>query len=104
MQDLVKNAEIFSPFSIRLPVKENQLLQQAVERINHNDELLALWNVINVNAIERLGFSDHGPVHVQIVANIALRVARILVKHKVEMSIVKGERKHPNVQTRAPIL
>jgi uncharacterized protein len=89
MQDLDIDAALFSPFSIRLPVKENKLLQQAVDSINHNDELLALWNVINVNAIDRLGFSDHGPVHVQIVANIALRLARILMKHKVEMSIVK---------------
>lgn len=81
--------QLFPPFSIRLPIKENKLLQQALERINQNQEILTLWNVINVNSIERLGFSDHGPVHVQIVANIALRLTRILIKNKVEMSVVK---------------
>ncbi|MEJ2264694.1 MAG: HD domain-containing protein [Anaerolineales bacterium] len=48
-----------------------------------------LWRVININAIDRLGMSDHGPVHFQIVANIALRLTRILLKQNVEMSIVK---------------
>jgi metal-dependent HD superfamily phosphatase/phosphodiesterase len=45
--------------------------------------------VINVNAIYRLGMSDHGPVHFQIVANIALRLGRILQKNEVEVSITK---------------
>jgi hypothetical protein len=33
--------------------------------------------------------SDHGPVHVQIVANIALRLTRILLKRGIEMSITR---------------
>jgi len=48
-----------------------------------------LWKVINTNAIERLGMTDHGPVHFQIVANIALRLSRILVKNEVSMSTHK---------------
>jgi uncharacterized protein len=80
---------IFPPFSIRLPVKGNNLLEKALDIINNDAEIMAMWNIINVNAIERLGFSDHGPVHVQIVANIALRLTRILIKNKVEMSVVK---------------
>lgn len=82
--------QLFPPFSIRLPVKNNTLLSQALDQINQDQEVLALWNIINVNSIERLGFSDHGPVHVQIVANIALRIARILIKNNVEMSVVKN--------------
>ncbi len=50
---------------------------------------MALWKIININAIDRLGMSDHGPVHVQIVANIALRLTRILTKNQVEMSITR---------------
>ena len=33
-------------------------------------------------AIERMGYTDHGPTHVKIVANIALRLLRILVDNK----------------------
>ena len=74
---------------IRVPSAKNKLLEQVLERINENEEIVALWNILNVNAIDRMGMSDHGPIHFQIVANIALRLLRILEKHKVEMSIVK---------------
>jgi hypothetical protein len=72
-----------------VPVLENEILEKALETINENQEVRTLWTVINVNAIDRLGMSDHGPVHFQIVANIALRLGRILQKHDVEMSIAK---------------
>jgi metal-dependent HD superfamily phosphatase/phosphodiesterase len=75
------------PKKIYVPVYENALLEKALDNINNNVEVNTLWRVINVNAIDRLGMSDHGPVHVQIIANIALRLARILLKHGIEMSI-----------------
>ncbi len=46
--------------------------------------------ILNINAIDRLGMTDHGPVHFQIVANIALRLARILMKNQVVMSITRN--------------
>lgn len=74
---------------IRVPTAKNKLLEQVLDKINGNEEIVSLWNILNVNAIDRMGMSDHGPIHFQIVANIALRLMRILQKHKVEMSIVK---------------
>lgn len=74
---------------IHVPVKDNKLLSTCVEAVNRNKEIYALWRVINVNATERLGMSDHGVVHFQIVANIALRLLRILKKNGVKMSIEK---------------
>ena len=74
---------------IHVPTKGNKLLEMCLEKINQNDEIYALWDVINVNAIDRLGMSDHGPVHFQIVSNIALRLSRMLSEANVEMSIVK---------------
>lgn len=75
--------------TIHVPLYGNKLLSKALKIINQDVEVRTLWRVINVNAIDRLGMSDHGPVHFQIVANIALRLARILLKNEVEMSIVK---------------
>lgn len=75
------------PKNIHVPVSGNELLEKALEIINENSEVKTLWKIININAIDRLGMSDHGPVHVQIVANIALRLIRILIKNHVEMSI-----------------
>lgn len=74
---------------ITVPTKNNQLLKKALQNVNSNKELFTLWKVTNVNAIDRMKYSDHGPVHVQIVANIALRLMRILHKNNVSMSIEK---------------
>ncbi len=77
------------PRKINVPILGNKILEKVLEIINENEEIHALWKVININAIDRLGMSDHGPVHFQIVANIALRLGRILQKNDVEMSITK---------------
>ena len=77
------------PFVITVPVKNNSLLQQALDAVNTNEEIRTLWDVINTNAIERMSMTDHGPVHFQIVSNIALKLLRMLVEHKVTPSIVK---------------
>lgn len=87
MNDQIKSS--VNP-TIHVPCNNNLVLKQTLERINANEEITTLWDILNVNAIERLGMSDHGPVHFQIVANIALRLTRILEKHHVEMSVVKN--------------
>ena len=80
----------YSQIDIHVPARANTLLEKALAVINNDIEIKTLWRVLNVNAIERLEMTDHGPVHFQIVANIALRLARILVKHQVEMAITKN--------------
>lgn len=74
---------------IRVPLNGNVLLEEVLRRVNANEELITLWEILNINAIERLGMSDHGSTHFQIVANISLRLARILTKNNVVMSLVK---------------
>jgi len=78
-----------SKIRIHVPTNNNKLLEKVIERLNDNEEVYILWKVINVNAIDRLNMSDHGPTHFQIVANIALRLARILTKNKVKLNIAK---------------
>jgi len=73
---------------IRLPIRHNPKLKQIVDRVNGDDELYTLWQVANVNAVQRLGMSDHGPVHVQIVTNIALKLLRLLLDRSVQPSLV----------------
>ncbi len=75
---------------ITVPVHKNKLLEQVIDLVNNNKELTTLWRINNINAIERLGYSDHGYTHFQIVANIALRISRMLVQNGVEMSLVKN--------------
>jgi uncharacterized protein len=66
----------------------NELLQKVIERVNEDDELYAYWIAANVNAVERLGMTDHGPVHVKIVMNIADKLFRILTEQGVKPGIV----------------
>jgi len=73
---------------IRLPIRHNPKLKQIVDRVNGDEELYTLWQAANVTAVQRLGMSDHGPVHVQIVANIALKLFRLLLDQSVQPSLV----------------
>ena len=75
---------------IRVPARHNPRLQQVIDRVNADDELHMLWQVTNVNAVQRLAMNDHGPVHVQIVTNIALKLLRLLADRNVTPSVVKG--------------
>ncbi|MCD4654071.1 HD domain-containing protein [bacterium] len=59
-----------------------------MNRIHEDVELAQLWKCSNVNAVDRAGISDHGEVHIRIVANAALRIIRVLIKQGVEPSVV----------------
>jgi uncharacterized protein len=73
---------------IRVPTRGNRRLERLLAAVNADDEVKALWHVSAVNATRRLGMSDHSWVHVQIVLNIALRLARLLFRRGVTPSVV----------------
>jgi metal-dependent HD superfamily phosphatase/phosphodiesterase len=75
---------------IRLPLRHSPTLQRVIDRVNADDELHSLWLAQNVTAVDRLGMSDHGPVHMNIVANIALRLVRLLNEQQVRFSLVEN--------------
>jgi hypothetical protein len=70
-----------------MPTRHNTKLAAVVDRVNADRGLHALWRCANVNAVDRMGMSDHGPVHVRIVSNIALRLLRLLVSSGLTPSI-----------------
>ncbi len=73
-----------------IPVRDNTRLRKLVDEIRKDVKLRTLWKCSNVMAIDRMGYTDHGPTHVKIVANSALQILRILVKKGVIPSIVKN--------------
>jgi metal-dependent HD superfamily phosphatase/phosphodiesterase len=77
------------PYVIKLPYHHNAKLKLLVDEVNRDEKLQAYWKCVNVAAIDRMGFSDHGPIHVKIVANSALKLLRILVESGVTPNIVK---------------
>ncbi len=73
----------------RLPTKKNVKLRKLLEEIRKDKKLVSFWKCANITAIDRMGFSDHGPTHIKIIANSALRILRILIDAGVTPSIVK---------------
>ncbi|MBI2691348.1 MAG: HD domain-containing protein [Solirubrobacterales bacterium] len=74
---------------IHVPTRGNRKLDRLIENANADAQLKAWWVVADVNATKRLGMSDHGWVHIQVVSNIALRILRLLAKRGVEPSVFK---------------
>ena len=82
-------AEAVAQMRIKVPAQRSRKLRTLLERVNADEGLKALWHVSNVNAVKRLGINDHSWVHIQIVANIGLRLLRILTKRGVQPAMVE---------------
>lgn len=81
--------EKVSRILIKVATNENTLLARVLDGVNGNSEIKTLWKVMNVNAIDRLEMTDHGPTHFQIVAENGILLARLLKKGGVDFSIVR---------------
>ncbi len=79
-----------------VPARHNPKLQALVDAINEDEELYQLWRCANVNAVDRNLMSDHGPVHIKIVANLALKLLRLLVEANVPLGIVQHHEMTPD--------
>lgn len=72
-----------------VPARHNEKLARLISAINEDESLHQLWRCANVNAVDRSGMSDHGPVHIRIVSNIALKLIRLLIQGGCEPAIVR---------------
>jgi uncharacterized protein len=82
-------AEAVARMKINVPARGNRKLRTLIGRVNEDMEIKAWWHVANVNAVARLMINDHSWVHIQIVANIALKMLRQLTRHGVQPSFVR---------------
>jgi len=72
---------------INVPTRGNRKLERLVAAVNGDEEIKAWWHAAGVNA-HRLGMSDLSWVHIQIVTNISLRLARLLFRRGVQPAMV----------------
>ena len=77
-------------YVFNIPFKDNEKLRNVMDEVKRDTKLQTFWRCSNVMAIDRMGYTDHGPTHVKIVANLALKLLRILVGKEVVPSIVKN--------------
>ncbi len=73
-----------------LPIKDNIKIAKLLKKMGKDAELIQMWKCANVNAVDRCGISDHGGVHIRIVANAALKVLRLLIKKGIKPSVVEN--------------
>ena len=95
-ETLLTPAEAVAAMHLRVPARGNRKLRKLLERIDADLQIKAWWHAANVNAVVRLEINDHSWVHVQIVANIALKLLRQLTRHGVQPSLVKDYRMTDN--------
>ena len=70
-----------------VPTRGNRRLERFVERAAADPQVKAWWHLQQVGS-ERLGMSDHSWVHIQIVANIALRMLRLASRAGIQPAMV----------------
>ena len=76
-------------YVFNIPFRNNAKLKHVIDKVKEDVKLQTFWKCANVMAIDRVGYTDHGPTHVKIVANLALKLLRILMARQVEPSIVR---------------
>jgi uncharacterized protein len=87
--------EALAEAEIRVPSRGNRKLEGLLAAVNDDLQVKAWWHVAQANAT-RLGMSDHGWVHIQIVTNIALRLFRLLNRRGVEPALVSDHGLRPH--------
>jgi metal-dependent HD superfamily phosphatase/phosphodiesterase len=70
-----------------VPTRGNRRLERFVERASADPQVRAWWHLQQIGS-ERLGMSDHSWVHIQIVANIALRMLRLADRGGIRTTMV----------------
>ena len=73
--------------ALNIPVRENRKLEKAIKFIENDVWLNTMWRCSNVMAMDRQKLNDHGPIHIKIVANRALKIFRMLAKKDVAPSV-----------------
>jgi len=59
------------------------------ELLRDDPEVNADWDMANYIAVSKLGFNDHGDIHVKIVAANALKMLKILLDNGILTSVIK---------------
>jgi len=72
---------------LNVPTRHNEKLRALVAAVDADEELAQWWKCANVNVVDRQGMTDHGEVHIRIVANAALKLLRLLAEAGIQSSI-----------------
>ncbi len=82
---------VISPNLVKYHVSIDPILKKAWELLNKDVEVQELLRMANVNAVGRLLYNDHGPVHAAIVTGSALEIYDILRKSGIKPSSLEDK-------------
>jgi metal-dependent HD superfamily phosphatase/phosphodiesterase len=71
---------------LRRWMERDAFVELLVKTLEGDQEVMELLHMSNVNAVLRLGYNDHGPVHARIVAGAALELLSILLSKGVGLT------------------
>ncbi len=80
---------LVSPKLIEKHLYQSEILERAWRILLNDAEIQSLLRLSNVNAVHRLLYNDHGPVHAAIVAGSALEILDILLQQNIEPTTIK---------------
>src|SRR3954463_1292985 len=80
-------SEAIAAMKVDAPTRGNRRLEKLFAAANADPQVRAWWHVQQVTA-DRLGMSDHSWIHIRVVANIALRILRLLTRRGVVPNVV----------------
>jgi len=60
-----------------------------VRELEGDEEVSALLEMSNINAVKRLGYNDHGPVHARIVAGTSIELMQILHQRGIRFTSIE---------------
>ena len=66
-------------------------VKEIAEFLFHDEEIQALHDYANIVSIKRLGFNDHGPVHMRTAALNALTMFELLADAQIKMNLEQEE-------------
>ncbi len=78
----------FEKFNIN--TGKNEKLKKVIKIVENDTELNSLWKCSNITAIDRMGYSDHGPTHIKIVARNSLKLFKLIRDSGVISSVEKN--------------
>ncbi|MEM4662664.1 MAG: HD domain-containing protein [Candidatus Diapherotrites archaeon] len=77
---------------LNIPIENNKKLANIIDHIKKRPDIEQYWDCANIIAVNRMHINDHGKVHAAIVANIALRLLRLLMDSGLEPAMVKDHK------------
>ncbi|MEZ0346661.1 MAG: HD domain-containing protein [Infirmifilum sp.] len=86
MSTSLSGATVISKNLLNKWVETDPFINKLVSLVEGDEEVRALLEMSNINAVKRLGYNDHGLVHARIVASVSLEILNLLLNRNIGLT------------------